>query len=91
MCIIIIANVFYYRNSLYIFIINFASFFKYTPPPPNIHAHTHIIGTGTMVNAVKTPAGKEPIVVGKPHSTIIDLLIKQKGLVPTKSMMIGDR
>lgn len=50
-----------------------------------------IPGTGTMVNAVKTPAGKEPIVVGKPHSTIIDLLIKQKGLVPTKSMMIGDR
>lgn len=50
-----------------------------------------IPGTGTIVNAVKTPAEKEPIYVGKPHSTIIDLLKSTKNLVPGRSIMIGDR
>lgn len=50
-----------------------------------------IPGTGTFVNAVKTSVGREPIVLGKPHPTMWQVLHELHGLDPARSIMIGDR
>ena len=50
-------------------------------------------GSGCIVSAISTVAGKQPdIVIGKPNSTFIDL-IKQyhPGVQPTNILMTGDR
>ncbi|GAB1602712.1 glycerol-3-phosphate phosphatase-like [Argonauta hians] len=50
-----------------------------------------IPGTGTMVAAVKVPAQTNPVVIGKPHPVIIELLKKRDGLNPSRALMVGDR
>ncbi|XP_063398705.1 glycerol-3-phosphate phosphatase-like isoform X1 [Mytilus trossulus] len=48
-------------------------------------------GTGAVVGAIKIPARKEPVVVGKPNSVMFDLLKKEHNLDPSRCMMVGDR
>ena len=48
-------------------------------------------GAGTMVAAVTTGAGKEPIVVGKPNSLIVDLALDRMGAGREETLCIGDR
>lgn len=50
-----------------------------------------IPGTGTFVNAMRTSVGREPIVLGKPHKTMWDVLAKTHNLDANRSCMIGDR
>ncbi|XP_052823726.1 glycerol-3-phosphate phosphatase-like isoform X2 [Octopus bimaculoides] len=50
-----------------------------------------IPGTGTMVSAVKIPSQTNPVVIGKPHPVIIELLKKRDGLNPSRALMVGDR
>ncbi|XP_036358595.1 glycerol-3-phosphate phosphatase-like isoform X1 [Octopus sinensis] len=47
--------------------------------------------TGTMVSAVKVPSQTNPVVIGKPHPVIIELLKKRDGLNPSRALMVGDR
>ncbi|XP_052064764.1 glycerol-3-phosphate phosphatase-like isoform X2 [Mytilus californianus] len=47
-------------------------------------------GTGAVVGAIKIPARKEPVVVGKPNSVMFDLLKKEHNLDPARCMMVGD-
>ncbi|XP_071122189.1 glycerol-3-phosphate phosphatase-like isoform X2 [Mytilus edulis] len=47
-------------------------------------------GTGAVVGAIKIPARKEPVVVGKPNSVMFDLLKKEHNLDPSRCMMVGD-
>lgn len=48
-------------------------------------------GTGSIVCAVKTCAGREPFVVGKPSSYICNVLTETNDIDPSKTLMIGDR
>lgn len=48
-------------------------------------------GTGSIVKAVETAAGRPPICVGKPNDYMSKLLIEQCGIKPERTLMIGDR
>jgi ribonucleotide monophosphatase NagD (HAD superfamily) len=48
-------------------------------------------GTGTIVGAVKIPARREPIILGKPQTPMFDVLKTKFNLDPQRSLMVGDR
>uniref|UniRef100_A0A0E0LZ05 phosphoglycolate phosphatase n=1 Tax=Oryza punctata TaxID=4537 RepID=A0A0E0LZ05_ORYPU len=48
-------------------------------------------GAGTMVAAVSCSVQKEPIVVGKPSSFLMDFLLKSFNLETSRMCMVGDR
>lgn len=51
-----------------------------------------IPGTGSMVAAVKTAAGREPVVLGKPSRFMFEIVQKRHpSIVPERTLMIGDR
>ena len=50
-----------------------------------------IQGTGSLVQGVEVAAQSKTIVCGKPNKPIIDVLIKDQGVDPARTLMIGDR
>jgi len=49
-------------------------------------------GTGSMVAAVATAAGRTPVVLGKPSKFMFEIVQKRHpGIVPSRTLMIGDR
>ncbi|XP_060068256.1 uncharacterized protein LOC132548408 [Ylistrum balloti] len=56
-----------------------------------LRSNVTIPGTGSIVAAVKVPARREPIVIGKPNPTIFNVLKEAHGLDPSRTMMVGDR
>jgi len=49
-------------------------------------------GTGSMVAAVATAAGREPIILGKPNKLMFEMVQRRHpGVVPERTLMIGDR
>ncbi|ODN02003.1 Phosphoglycolate phosphatase [Orchesella cincta] len=48
-------------------------------------------GTGTFVNAVKTAAGREPVVMGKPEPFPFEYVQRKHNLQPNRVLMVGDR
>jgi len=63
----------------------------------NLDAVTHLTdaqewaGNGAMVGAIRGCTGKEPIVVGKPSSLMIDYIVEKYGMAPSEICMVGDR
>eukprot|EP00168_Porphyra_purpurea_P010009 TRINITY_DN245_c0_g1_i6.p2 TRINITY_DN245_c0_g1~~TRINITY_DN245_c0_g1_i6.p2 ORF type:complete len:121 (+),score=40.73 TRINITY_DN245_c0_g1_i6:908-1270(+) len=63
----------------------------------NLDAVTHLTdaqewaGNGAMVGAIRGCTGKEPIVVGKPSSLMIDYIVGKYGMAPSEICMVGDR
>jgi 4-nitrophenyl phosphatase len=47
-------------------------------------------GAGAVVSFVQTATQTEPIVIGKPSTTIIDLALKRVGATVDKTIMVGD-
>ncbi|XP_075421806.1 glycerol-3-phosphate phosphatase [Ascaphus truei] len=50
-----------------------------------------IPGTGCLVRAVETAAHRKAQVIGKPSSFIYDCVVKECGLEPSRTVMVGDR
>ena len=50
-----------------------------------------VSGTGAIVAAVKTAAGREPIILGKPNKGMFEAMAHQHGLDPSRTVMVGDR
>jgi len=48
-------------------------------------------GAGTMVAAVTTGAGVQPVVVGKPNTLIVDLALDRMKAARGETLLIGDR
>ena len=48
-------------------------------------------GTGCIVAPVQLASGRNPIVIGKPETLMIDYLRKEYGLVSSRSVFTGDR
>jgi len=50
-----------------------------------------IPGSGAILKAIETCALREPIIVGKPNAFIAEYLIKEHGVDPSRTLMVGDR
>lgn len=50
-----------------------------------------IPGTGCLVRAVETAAHRKAQVIGKPNSFLYDCVVKECGLDPARTVMVGDR
>ncbi|KAJ8023771.1 Glycerol-3-phosphate phosphatase [Holothuria leucospilota] len=49
-------------------------------------------GTGAIVSAVEMAAGRKPLVLGKPHKYMVDLIRENRyTLDPKRTVMVGDR
>jgi 4-nitrophenyl phosphatase len=48
-------------------------------------------GAGTMVAALETALGRSPVTIGKPEPTMILDLIQGAGVLPSETLVVGDR
>ncbi|MEO7993310.1 MAG: HAD-IIA family hydrolase [bacterium] len=48
-------------------------------------------GAGSLIAAISTASGVEPVVIGKPSSLSIELLMEQYGVKPKQTLVIGDQ
>lgn len=48
-------------------------------------------GTGTMVAALKTAAGRDPLVMGKPEKLMLRCIMEKFQIDPERTLMVGDR
>lgn len=55
------------------------------------YADVELPGAGTWVAALKTAVSKEPVVIGKPETLLLDLIEKEFGIDRSRTIMIGDR
>jgi ribonucleotide monophosphatase NagD (HAD superfamily) len=55
------------------------------------HQYFIATGTGSMVAAIETCAGRKPFLIGKPSAYIMDAIQKRYNVDPKRTLMIGDR
>ena len=48
-------------------------------------------GGGSVVAAIRTAAGRDPVVTGKPHQAMADLVTHSVGALDSRSWFVGDR
>ncbi|KAJ1659662.1 hypothetical protein IWQ61_001284 [Dispira simplex] len=48
-------------------------------------------GTGALAAALTTSTGRQPVVIGKPHATLLDCISQAYNLDRERTCMIGDR
>ena len=48
-------------------------------------------GAGSIIAAITTASGKQPVVIGKPSPRVLELSVEHLGLTPAQGVMIGDR
>ncbi|KAJ3254735.1 hypothetical protein HK103_006887 [Boothiomyces macroporosus] len=54
-------------------------------------AGTIFPGTGALLAALSAPLERQPIVLGKPHQTMLDCIVDSKHLNRERTCMVGDR
>jgi 4-nitrophenyl phosphatase len=50
-----------------------------------------IPGAGSIVAAVRTCAGIDPLVIGKPNTLLVEMILKETGCAPSDALVVGDR
>ena len=50
-----------------------------------------IPGSGSLIAAIRTCSETEPIVIGKPGPMMLEMLMKEFGVDPQETLMVGDR
>ena len=53
-------------------------------------AGTIVPGTGSIVAAVMTASGRDPIVIGKPERHLMDMALEKCHCLPSEALVIGD-
>jgi 4-nitrophenyl phosphatase len=53
--------------------------------------HGLMPGAGTMIAAIATATGQEPVVIGKPQPTTLLMALHKLGVEPHEAVMVGDR
>lgn len=48
-------------------------------------------GTGALVSTLSSSSGRQPVIVGKPMQTMMDVIIQKYGLDRSRTCMVGDR
>ncbi|EGG15459.1 Putative 4-nitrophenylphosphatase [Cavenderia fasciculata] len=48
-------------------------------------------GAGSIVTMIQSSTSKAPIIVGKPETLLMDVIIKNEGLDRSRTLMVGDR
>lgn len=48
-------------------------------------------GAGSLVAALATAAGRQPVVVGKPEPALINICLEQTGATPEETLVVGDK
>ncbi len=48
-------------------------------------------GAGSIIAAITTASGAQPVVIGKPSPRVLELSVEHLGLTPAQGVMIGDR
>ena len=60
--------------------------------PRNDVLNIFVSGTGAMVAAVTTAAGRQPVVLGKPSKFMFEIVQRRHpSIQPARTLMIGDR
>ncbi|KAH6574396.1 hypothetical protein BASA50_003787 [Batrachochytrium salamandrivorans] len=54
-------------------------------------AGTVLPGCGALLSALSTPLQREPVVLGKPHQTMMDVIVNKCNLDRSRTCMVGDR
>jgi ribonucleotide monophosphatase NagD (HAD superfamily) len=64
-----------------------------TNPDPTypMEGNKLIPGAGSIVAAVRACSGVEPLIIGKPNPTMINMVIEDLGLEPSDVLVVGDR
>jgi 4-nitrophenyl phosphatase len=48
-------------------------------------------GAGSIIAAITTASGVQPVVIGKPSPRVLELSVERLGLTPAQGVMVGDR
>ncbi|KAJ1922989.1 hypothetical protein IWQ60_006163 [Tieghemiomyces parasiticus] len=48
-------------------------------------------GTGALVSVLQSSTGRDPTIIGKPHSTMMNCIFEKYQLDPQRTCMVGDR
>jgi 4-nitrophenyl phosphatase len=48
-------------------------------------------GAGSIVAAVRTCSGREPVVIGKPNPFLVEMVLRETGVAAADALVIGDR
>ena len=49
------------------------------------------IGAGAILSALVVSSGRQPVIVGKPHSPMLEALMSTHSIDPSRTCMVGDR
>ncbi|MEM3944829.1 MAG: HAD hydrolase-like protein, partial [Thermofilaceae archaeon] len=73
--------------------LNHGALFVATNEDPTLPVEDGVLpGAGAIVAALERASGRKPdVVIGKPSSTMFEMVLEEKRLDPSKTLVVGDR